>query len=41
MYDSATGALFYDSDGVGGTAAIQFAELSAGLALTSQDFLVV
>jgi Ca2+-binding RTX toxin-like protein len=41
IYDSNTGALFYDSDGVGGTAAVQFATLSAGLALTNLDFFVV
>jgi Ca2+-binding RTX toxin-like protein len=41
IYDSNTGALYYDSDGVGGTAAIQFAELSPGLALTYLDFYVV
>jgi len=37
IYDSATGALYYDADGVGGVAAIQFATLSAGLGLTSSD----
>jgi serralysin len=41
IYDGNTGALSYDSDDNGGTAAIQFAELSAGLGLTHLDFLVV
>jgi Ca2+-binding RTX toxin-like protein len=41
IYDSNTGALFYDNDGVGGNAQVQFAELGRGLALTNQDFLVV
>ena len=41
IYDSNTGELFYDSDGVGATAAIQFAVLSPGLSLTYLDFLVV
>jgi serralysin len=41
VYDSATGALFYDSDGTGAVAAIQFAEVAPGLALTNLDFLVV
>jgi serralysin len=41
IYDPVTGALSYDSNGVGGTDAIQFARLSPGLALTYLDFLVV
>jgi Ca2+-binding RTX toxin-like protein len=41
IYNSANGALLFDSDGTGGTAAVQFAQLSTGLALTNLDFLVV
>jgi Ca2+-binding RTX toxin-like protein len=41
IYNSATGALVYDSDGTGAVAAIQFAEVTPGLALTNLDFLVV
>jgi Ca2+-binding RTX toxin-like protein len=41
IYDDTTGALYYDADSVGGADAVQFAELSTGLALTYLDFLVV
>jgi serralysin len=38
IYNNATGALFYDSDGTGAVAAIQFADVTPGLALTNLDF---
>ncbi|WP_448538895.1 calcium-binding protein [Sphingobium yanoikuyae] len=41
LYDSTTGALFYDADGNGAGAAVQFALLTPGLALTSADFNVI
>jgi len=41
IYNAATGALFYDPDGFGGTAQTQFATLSAGLAMTAADFVVI
>ena len=41
IYNDVTGAVYYDSDGTGATAAIQFATLDTGLALTNFDFFVV
>ncbi len=41
VYNSATGALFYDSDGNGAAAAVRFATLNKGLALTNADFMII
>ncbi len=41
VYDDTTGALSYDADGSGVGAAVQFATLATGLALTSDDVLVI
>ncbi len=41
IYNSATGTLSYDADGNGAGAAVQFATLTAGLAMASTEFLVV
>ncbi|HEX8667289.1 MAG TPA: hypothetical protein VF727_02830, partial [Allosphingosinicella sp.] len=38
VYDSATGKIFYDADGSGAGAAVLFAQVSAGTALTAADF---
>jgi uncharacterized delta-60 repeat protein len=40
IYDDTTGALYYDADGNGVAAAVQFAAFSAAPALTYADFLV-
>ena len=41
LYDNATGRLFFDSDGAGGAAAVQFATLSGHPALSVSDFTVI
>jgi Ca2+-binding RTX toxin-like protein len=41
VYNAANGALLYDADGNGAGAAVQFAQVTAGLALTAADFLIV
>jgi Ca2+-binding RTX toxin-like protein len=40
IYNSATGAVMYDADGTGAIAAVKFAQISTGLALTNADFIV-
>jgi serralysin len=41
IYNSATGQLLYDADGVGGVAAVQFAILDNHAALAASDFMVI
>ena len=41
IYNNATGALSFDSNGTGAGGLIKFAQLTAGLALTNADFVVV
>lgn len=41
IYNNVTGALLYDTNGSGSGAAVQIATLSAGLALTNADFIVI
>ncbi len=41
IYDAATGRIFYDPDGIGGSAQILFATIDPGLALTNADFVGV
>lgn len=38
IYNSSTGALYFDADGSGSQAQVQFATLSTGLHLTNNDF---
>jgi Ca2+-binding RTX toxin-like protein len=41
IYNSTTGALFYDADGVGGAAQLQIAVLTNGASLSASDFVLV
>jgi Ca2+-binding RTX toxin-like protein len=41
IYDSATGALYFDSDGTGAAAQIQFATLAPEIPLAATDFAVI
>ena len=41
IYDSATGALYYDADGNGSGAAVQFAVVHEGINITASDFYVI
>jgi Ca2+-binding RTX toxin-like protein len=40
IYETDTGKLFYDADGLGGAAGTQFAKIAVGLSLTNADFYV-
>ncbi|MFB0873315.1 MULTISPECIES: calcium-binding protein [unclassified Sphingobium] len=41
LYDAASGAIYYDADGDGAGAAMLFAQVTPGTALTNADFVVV
>jgi Ca2+-binding RTX toxin-like protein len=41
LYNSTTGELFYDPDGSGATAMIEFANVTGGTALSATDFTVI
>jgi serralysin len=41
LYDTTTGALYFDSDGVGGNAAVQFAIVTGAPTLSALDFTVI
>lgn len=41
IYESDTGFLWFDADGTGATARVQFADLAGGLGMTASEFLVI
>ena len=41
LYDASTGKLYFDADGNGAGAAVQFAILSGSPAITASDFTVI
>ncbi|ODG97245.1 hypothetical protein A4S05_14595 [Nostoc sp. KVJ20] len=41
IYDNTNGKLFFDIDGLGGSAQVQIANLSTGLAMTNADIVVI
>ena len=41
VYNKATGALIFDSNGIAAGGAVQFAKLSPNLTLTNADFVIV
>lgn len=41
IYDDQTGALYFDTDAMGGAVAQQFAQLTAGLSLQNSDFYII
>ena len=41
LYDASTGKLYFDADGSGAGAAVQFAILSGSPALNASDFTVI
>ena len=41
IYNDDTGDLFFDRDGTGAAAKVQFAELDAGLAMSNAEFFVI
>lgn len=41
IYEAATGAIYYDADGIGGQVQVRLATVKANLVLTSEDFVIV